>query len=213
LETEIEKSLTLKWEMRSSILQPKQEKFVERMASFLSDNPDATIKISPQLYSVKEKEYIVYFLAKKKYFMVTNHKKIQSFCKEDSTLIERMSVKDAGFLIWLNKQSNDALLFTVLDKCNKVIGNATVETKFNQLKNDRKQAFMAFLIKEGVAKQVKFTSGETVIPYNGFSFFKIDYRGEYPKSLSRAYRIMNDLNNEKPRNLFKKERTKSKGIL
>lgn len=213
LETEIEKSLTLKWEMRSSNLQPKQERFVERMANFLSENPAATIKISPQLYSVKEKEYIVYSLAKKKYFLKDNHEKKQFLNKNDSLLVEKMSVKDAGFLLWLNKQSNDKLLFTVLDKCNKVIGSTMVETKFNQLNNDRKRAFMTFFSKEGVSNQVKFTSGENVIPYNGFSFFKIDYRGEYPESLSRAYRIMNDLNNEKPRNLFKKERSKSKGIL
>ena len=45
VETEIEKSLTLKWKMRQNSLLPDQEKFIEKMADFLVKNPDASITV------------------------------------------------------------------------------------------------------------------------------------------------------------------------
>ncbi len=103
-ETEIEKSLTLKWEMRGSSLTEQQEKFIERMADFLVKNPDATIAVSPQQYSVKEKEYIMIYEAKKKYFMTTRSKDETYFSREDVETVEKMSIKDEKFVDYLNKQ-------------------------------------------------------------------------------------------------------------
>ena len=72
---------------------------------------------------------------------------------------------------------------------------------------------MSWFREKGVEKRIKISAGENVIPYNGFSFYKIEYKGEYPKALIKAYRQMNEFNNEAPRNLFKKERKKNKGTL
>ena len=74
IESEIEKSLTVKWEMRYSSLQPVQEKFIEKMADFLVKNPDASITVYPKQYALKEKEYILFFEAKKKYYLITQNK-------------------------------------------------------------------------------------------------------------------------------------------
>jgi hypothetical protein len=52
-----------------------------------------------------------------------------------------------------------------------------------------------------------------VIPYNGFSFYKIEYHGEIPESLINAYQEMNDLNNEAPRKKYKQERRKNQSRL
>ena len=49
-----------------------------------------------------------------------------------------------------------------------------------------------------------------VIPYNGFSFYKIDYNDKLPQSLIDAYHQMKELNNEAPRKKFKDERKKTK---
>ena len=54
--------------------------------------------------------------------------------------------------------------------------------------------------------RVKILKGEQVVPYNGFSFYKIEYKGEFPESLIKAYHNMNELNNEAPRKKFKQER-------
>ena len=86
IETEIEKSLTLKWMMRQNTLLPVQEKFIEKMADFLIKNPDASITVYPQHYAIKEKEYILFFEAKKKYFLAINNKNPRSFNAEDSAI-------------------------------------------------------------------------------------------------------------------------------
>jgi hypothetical protein len=49
-------------------------------------------------------------------------------------------------------------------------------------------------------------AGQNVIPYNGFSFYKIVYQGEFPESLIKAYQKMNDLNDEELRNKYEMER-------
>jgi hypothetical protein len=56
-------------------------------------------------------------------------------------------------------------------------------------------------------------AGENTIPYNGFSFYKITYKGDVPESLTKAYRKMNELNDEAPRKIFKKERKQNKAAL
>ncbi len=44
-----------------------------------------------------------------------------------------------------------------------------------------------------------------------FHIYKIDYKGEFPESLIKAYQKMNELNDEAPRKKFKQERKKSGG--
>jgi hypothetical protein len=207
-ETEIEKSLTVKWRMHNSSLRPQQENFIERMADFLAENPKASIIVYPQQYEMKEKEYILFFEAKKKYFLMLNNEKAQSFTEADSEKVEKMSVKDSLFVSYLNKQVYGLMLFTIQEKCWMTIGSAIINNKFDQLTSERLNAFIIYFKKKGVEKQVKIFTGQNVIPYNGFSFYKIIYQGEFPQSLMKAYQQMDDLNDELPRNKFKDERRK-----
>ncbi len=211
-EIEIEKSLTLKWEMRGSTLTKEQEKFIEKMADFLADNPGATIDVSPQMYSVKEKEYIMLFEAKKKYFMTTQSKNESYFSREDAETVDKMSIKDEKFVIYLNVQTADSMLFTTQDKCNRLLGGTMVEAKFNQLNKERGATFLACFKDANVQKRIKISATRDVIPYNGFSFYKMHYNGEFPEALMKAYRKMNELNDKAPRKLFQKERRKYKGV-
>jgi hypothetical protein len=212
-ETEIEKSLTLKWEMRGSSLTKQQEKFIERMADFLVENPDATIAVSPQQYSVKEKEYILIYEAKKKYFMTTRSKDETYFSREDVETVEKMSIKDEKFITYLNKQTADSMLFTTQDKCSRLLGEKLVEARYNKLNQDRETSFLAYFKDKNVEKRIKISANQDVIPYNGFSFYKMQYKGEFPEKLLDAYGKMNELNDKAPRNIFKKERSKLKSVL
>jgi hypothetical protein len=212
IETEIEKSLSLKWEMHHSSLMPDQERFIERMADFLEKNPDAVITVIPQLYAKKEKEYITYFEAKKKYFLAINNKNTSSFTRADSAWVDKMSIRDASFARYLNKHIDDSLVFTIQEKCSRFIGASVIEMKFNQLNNERANALMNYFRKKEVAKQIKFSKGNITIPYNGFSFYKIEYKGSYPEKLIAAYRKMNQLNKKAPRKKFSKEREKNRKL-
>lgn len=211
IESEIEKSLSLKWQLRNSSLQKNQESFIEQMAEFLSENPKASISVYPMLFSEKEKEYILLFEAKKKYFLATNSKNEQSFSENDSVEVVKLSIKDSLFVRYLNKQIDDTImLFTVQAKCAQIIDSAFVKRKFEQQNMVRKAAFMEFFKNEKVQNQVKFSANQNTIPYNGFSYYKIKYKGEYPESLIKAYKKMNELNNKVPRDKFKKERKQQK---
>ena len=210
VETEIEKSLTVKWQMRQNTLRPNQEKFIEAMVDFLVKNPKAFITVYPQHYAIKEKEYILLFEAKKKYFLSTTHRNAQSFCKADSEKVDKISNKDSLFVRYLNKQVNNPMLFTTQGKCSKLIDSTFINTKYKQLNQEREESFIIFFKKKEVEQRVKIYSATNCIPYNGFSFYEIEYKGNFPESLLTAYEEMKELNNEAPRKKFEKERKKNK---
>ena len=207
-ETDIEKALTFKWEIRQSSPDANQLKFINHMADFLSRNKTASIIVHPQLYVQKEKEDIALFRGKKMYFMTLNHKNQGVFSKNDSDYVEKMSVKDPKFNAYLNDHTKSRLIFTTQEKCALLIGSGKIKGQLHQLMINRENAFIQPFIKKGVMKQVKFTPSKSVIPFNGYSFYKIKYRGEIPEVLVNAYNKMNDLNNESPRKAYKKDRLK-----
>jgi hypothetical protein len=213
IETEIENTLTLKWMMRQNTILPVQEKFIAKMADFLIKNQDASITFNPYQYAIKEKEHILFYEAKKKYFLVINNKNSSSFNAEDSAAVNNMSVKDSLFVIYLNRQIKDSLLFTIQEKCAVIIDSSLVNTKFNQLIKERETAVNSYFKKREVDKRIIISKNENVIPYNGFSHYKIDYPGDIPESLIKAYQEMNELNNEAPRKKYKQERKKNEKML
>jgi len=89
IEPEIEKSLALKWSIRQNSLQSNQEKFIKQLSKFLLKNKDAIITVYPQIYAIKEQEYILFFEAKKKYFLTIHHKKAGTFNEADSLTVDK----------------------------------------------------------------------------------------------------------------------------
>ena len=206
-ENEIENALTLKWEMRQRVLRPRQKDFVEKMALFLEKNTEASISVYPKQYALKEKEYILFFEAKKKYFLLTRHKTADGFTNEDSVEVDKMSIKDPAFMKALKKGKGrgDTLMFTIQDKCYNFVGHGKVEGKFQQLVKERGKAFQSYFVKNGTENRVKMHPDEEGIPYNGFSYFKMTYQGDVPKSLRKAYDEMHELNDESLRKKYFRE--------
>ena len=209
-ETTIEKSVSINWKLRSNALESEQEKFVKKIVDFLKENPEAHIDVYPQNYLLKEKEYILFFEAKKKYYLFTHQQNVQSFCEADSEKVNLMSVKDSMFIRHLNNHAKDPLLFTLQEKCERFVGISVINKQYKDLKKERLKTFMFFFEKEGVKNQIKIHSGNDMIPYNGFSFYKIKYKNDFPESLIHAYQKINELNNQAPRKKYKKEREKNK---
>ena len=174
IETQIEKFLSIKWKFHNSSPEPSEEKFIKDIVDFLKKNPDAKIDITPQVYTNKEKEYILFFEAKKKYFLASVNKNSQSLTKEDSLEVENMSIKDSLFMHYLDKLINDPLVFTIQEKCTRYIDSHVVNTKFKDLNNERQKVYLSYFKNKKVEKRVNILSSETVVPYNGFSFYKIE---------------------------------------
>ena len=212
VETEIEKSLAMDWEHGHYCLQPVQETFVEKISDFLLENPNAHIDIYPNNYTEKEKEYLLFFEAKKKFYMLSNNVNERTICKADSERIDKMSVKDSLFIWYLNRQTNDSMLFTVQAKCEKLIGRDVITNKFEKLNKERTKNFMVYFKKKGLEKQVKLHGGKSIVPYNGFSFYKITYKEQFPETLLNAYHKMDELNSKEPRKKFRKLREKTKDL-
>jgi hypothetical protein len=187
---ETDKSLILQWGIRQNSLTQGQEKFVDRLADFLKKNPEATIGVYPDQYAENEKEHIGFFEARKKYFLISGKLTAMILSKEDSIKVENMPVKDPLFVKFLNTQVHDSMLYTIQEKCNRFVGLSLINARFEQLRKKREDVFMMQFKKEGLESRVKIYKDEYEIPYNGFSFYKIVYSGELPKSLLRAYQKM-----------------------
>lgn len=209
MEAEIEASMAFKWEMKSTTITEAQERFLEKMASFLKDNPQTQITIFPQLYSLKEREYVLFYEAKKRYFVESRRVLEDYFEEEDSLDVETFSVKDPLFQAYLDKKTNDPLLFTLQDKCLKLFGTEAVNRRLSAINKERAALFMSYFQKAEVAKQVRIQLAKNVVPYNGFSFYKISYKSEFPECVLKAYRRMNELNEESPRKKLRKLRKKN----
>lgn len=211
-EYEIEKSMFLKWDMRKSDLSSSQEHFLENMADLLKEDPKLSISIDPMPYTEKEKEYILFFEAKKQYYLASQNRNSKSLCEDDTIAIDKMSNKDSLFVRYLNSKLGTKLAFTVQDKCLNLLGDDFVNKKLDGLNASRKAIFKSFFKEVEINKRLKMNPIKNNIPFNGFSYFKIDYKGEVPKSLEKAYERINELNNEPPRNKFKKVRDKNKQL-
>lgn len=212
VETKIEKSLALNWDMRQADLGSNEERFIKSMIKFLDDNPEAIIEVTPQYYEQKEKEYILFFETKKKYYAAMNNlkyaeNKALKLDKKDSLKIDKMSIKDSLFIKYLDQHIKDSLVFTVQEKCARMIDPDVVENKYQQLIKAREEKFMAEFKDEGLDKRVKIQPAKSKIPFNGFSYYEIEYEGDFPEDILKAYQRLNRLNDRPPREKYKEERT------
>jgi hypothetical protein len=96
----------------------------------------------------------------------------------------------------------------VQGKCSNLVGSGLVNVQYNKLNKARENNFLSYFKEKGVVERITFAPAENTIPYNGFSFYKISYQGELPDYLVKAYEKMNRLNNESPRDKYKKDRSK-----
>lgn len=212
VENEIEKTLNLKWAMRGAVFSSPQEKFIKKIAEFLKENPGQVISVRPEFYLDKEKEYTLFFEAKKKYYLSAYRRTVSTLDADDSTEIERISVKDSAFTHFLNKRVGPDL-HTVQEKCAVVVGEAQLNRKIEQLTAARKKVFMSFFSEDGLSKRVKMEPVKNTIPFNCFSLYRFSYKGNFPDELLEAYKEINELDNESPRDKFKFKRKRNKRLL
>lgn len=208
VEEEIEKTLTVVWKMRQVSLPKEQEKFLTKIAGFLKDNKDANLKVHQIYHEAKEKESILLFEAKKKYFLENKGNNEGTLSKDDSIKVEKMPAKDSALLNYLNKTLKKPLPLTVQERYYKYVGREVVSRKFELMAEKRREVFMKFFRDNGTDNRIEFLKIENQVPYNWFSYFKIDYKGEMPESLKEAFNKLYEINSEPPRedyfNLFRR---------
>lgn len=212
-ENKIEKTLAVTWGMNEAAINLDKEYFVRKIADFLKENPEASISIQPIQYTSKEKEHILLYEAKKKYFLNSNKKKADDFTYEDSLKVVNMSVKDPAFGKKLNSLVKGRLIFTVQDKCELYVEKEVVNKRYAALVEQREKLIKQFFTDNGTEKQLKFNANKSDIPFDGYSYFKINYKGDLPQELIEAYHKMDGFDSKPPRRKFweeRKERRKKK---
>lgn len=208
VEDEVEESHGLKWTIGQCSLEKDQKTFLKRLADYLSKTPSAHLTISPAEYTEKEKEYLLFFAAKKKYYL--RGSKTTSFDKNDSLIVDKINIKDALLEKYLTRYCNNPMLFTIHEKCYRYVGEAEVKKKLFQLRKQREEEFRKYFKENKTNDRVVVRSVINKIPYNGFSLYKIEYDQGAPESLIKAYERMADLNNKSPRKKYKLQRQKNK---
>lgn len=205
-ENELEKSLVIKWEMRKAELLENQQRFIERIAEFLEENKEAAISVNPLQYIEKEKEHILLFEAKKKYYSEKNNKSGKELDEDDMQKIEKMSVKDSVFVAYLDRYAKDSSLFTIQEKARVYVGNSIIQAEYNELIRKRETEFLKYFKENGTENRVKILRTDNAVPFNGFSFYRINYKGDIPDELMEAYQKMEEFNSEDPRKQYKRWR-------
>ncbi|PZR38746.1 MAG: hypothetical protein DI538_08865 [Azospira oryzae] len=211
VEEEIEKAVTVKWEMNQRQLSSHQLKLVKDIARFLKEHPAASLVVNPVEYETKEKEHLLFYEAKKKYFLIARNKHERDFTEQDSLEITKMSVKDHALVRYISRNLSDTVMFTLQEKCMHFVGSEVVNRSFNQLVHERKKSFRSSFVENGTERQMKIKAGKSSIPYNGFSYFRLDYPEGMDDRLRKAYEKIKELNNEAPRKDYRKERSDLSG--
>lgn len=209
VESVIDKTLSVEWKMRQAGLTTEQQKFLEGIAAFLKDNPDASIVVHPIYHESKEKEHILLFETKKKYFIEKNTKGGNKLSKDDSLKVENLSTLDKKFRLYLDSSIKKPLPLTLQAKCSRLIGEDLVNRRYELLQKERKDIFMKYFNESKTAARVDFLKEEDQFPFNWFSYFRIDYKGKVPESLQKAFDKLYQINSQPPRekyfNLFRRK--------
>ena len=102
------------------------------------------------------------------------------------------------------------MIFTMQGKCSRLIGKGFVNKKLQQLEKTRKEIIMNYFKEKYIEKQVHFLEKQSVTPRNGFTYYKINYKGEIPEDLKKAYDKLNEIDSEPPRDKYFKLRRRIK---
>jgi hypothetical protein len=209
IQSEIEESLTVKWEVSQHTLRPEQERFLKTTSKILKEHPEVFIDVQPFEYSSKEKEYILFYETKKKYFLMMHSRQAADFSHADSIHVSRMSIKDEHLVRHLGKHLSDTVMFTLQEKCINFVGSGVVNESFRKLVKARESSFKSIFIEDGTYFQVTMRGSKSGIPYTGFSHFIMSYPGAMPEALRFAYNRMNHLDGEESRKKYLAQRQKA----
>ena len=205
VENKLEKSLSIKWEANSAELGKDSYKFLGSVVEFLDDNKNAKIEIIPRMFEEREKEVLLLYEAKRRFYLGYKRIGLQKFTSADSLAVVNLSSKDPLFMQWLDQQVSDSLLFTVQHKSLNLVGEKRVQDLYKQLVKSRKANFLSVFPKE-FHNRLIFKDVDEREPFNGISLFELSYEGEFPEKLRKGYINYRNLNDDLPREYFKEKR-------
>jgi len=154
---------------------------LRKISHYMFFHRNAIVYIKPESFEDKEKEMIMLFEAKKKYFLAINHRKGDTVSEDDSLLISKMSMKDQSFITYLNKATQAAKNdFATELKCKRLVGEKRIDELYHRLLFARKKQIENYFTDKNIVDRVKFTQTKSVIPTSGYSNVRFYYKGDKP---------------------------------
>lgn len=174
----------MEWRPMQGKLNDDQEDQLKKISRYLFFHPNSNLTIKPKYFEDKEKEMIVLFEAKKKYFAAERHFKISELSEEDSIEISKFSVKDSLFVRYLDRVANKGgLVFANELKCWILVGQSKVNKEYEELVAMRKKQIMDYFADKKTGDRITFEKAVSTIPPSGFSHCIFRYTGEEPEEL------------------------------
>jgi hypothetical protein len=184
-EQEKEDLIMMEWKLTQSKMEDEQKDQLRKISFYLFFHPKAQVIITPYYYEEREKEMIVLYLAKRKYYEALNKKSDSQITEDDSVQISKMSIKDKSFIKYLDRVTNAANIdFTTQGKCLRLVGQGNVDLFYNKLIDERKNEILNYFSK--VKDRVTFLKGTDGVPATGFSNYIFNYKGEKPEAISKS---------------------------
>ncbi|HYV93081.1 MAG TPA: DUF748 domain-containing protein [Chitinophagales bacterium] len=182
-----ENFILMEWKPMQSMMDNDQQDQLKKISRYMIRNPQAKLIISPTYFENLEKESILFYEAKKKFYASLHKLKPDSLTEDDSIAIMKMSIKDSVFTRYLDRAVNQSELeFTVQGKCRKFVGQSKVNKEYKELIDTRKKQIMDYLADKKVSDRVTFEHGESTIPPSGFSHYHFNYEGEQPEAVNKS---------------------------
>ncbi len=212
-ESEIENSMSIKWALTVTEINKSEKKFIRHLSHFLKDNPSIKIRIRPMIYTDKENEYLLLYKAKKMFYLSNKQMTKDLFSESDSFTVDKINSKDSLFVQYLKSHIHKKKIHTVQEMCSLLISPQVLQSDFSKMNRRRKKVFLEQFQQDEVMNQIEFLNDKSVIPYNGYSYYEIDFKGELPLTLVEAYKHIRNVDDEKPRINYLKDRISIKKIL
>jgi len=176
-QNEKEEHVLMEWKPMQTTMSHDQEKQMKEISRYLNSNPQVYLTISPNYYEDQEKEIIVLFEAKKKYYFSKHRTNGIALSENDSAAITNMSIKDSAFVNYLNHHEDSiGKEFSVLGKCKMLIGQSKVNEKYSEMIALRKKAMMDFFAGAKQTNRVTYEHAVNIIPRSGFSHYNFEYQ-------------------------------------
>ncbi len=165
----------VEWPLMSSKMNFIHEAQLRKISRYLFFHPKERITVIPCYFESREKEALLFFEAKKRFFCLQNHKPESLFSGKDSAETNRLSIKNRAFVHYLNLQNNASSEFTTQGKCLLLIGQAKVNEDYLRLNNERKRYLESYFKEHNEPEHLTFGKTVSEIPASGFSHYRLYY--------------------------------------
>jgi hypothetical protein len=164
----------LEWKLMQRKPERDQNTELGKVSRHLFFHPGAKVVITPYSFKEKEKEMLLMFEARKLFYLSQQRTSSKQLTETDSVAINKLSIRNPAFLVFLQTSSDSKLVFSNQEKALLVVGQARIDELYLKLINDRQKSVLNYFREKGYADRVTVKESKNDIPASGFSHYLLD---------------------------------------